>query len=415
MLELRDKLKLNFLKGRKVTITAFGGQEISNEGIVDLVLETRLRKISTKAVVVDYEGDPLLGFEDCQSLHLKMPIPVLEVMNSLKNTFINQNIDVFEGLGKFPDKIKLHVKSNAVPQAHPPRRVNIKIKDRLKGTLDEYERKGIIVKSNEPMEWVNHLVVVEKANKTLRICIDPKHLNNFLLRDYYEIPSLEQVRQKIAHHKFYSVFDLRDGYFHIVLDEESTKYCGFSTPFGVYKFLRMPQGVSPAPEIFQRLVSSYFEDIEGVTVYFDDVIVYADTKDQHDKIIDKVVQRARKLNIKFNADKLQFCVNQAKYLGLLFDKDGVRIDEDRIRSIKELKQPNNIKELQSFLGMLNYLRSFIPNLAELTTSMRLLLRKNVIFEWNATCQNSVSKIKKYINSITSPVCIRSFKASCNAM
>ncbi|XP_060861804.1 uncharacterized protein K02A2.6-like [Metopolophium dirhodum] len=117
---------------------------------------------------------------------------------------------------------------------------------------------------DKPSEWANNLVVVQKPDSSLRICLDPKELNNCLLREQYSVPTLEEITPKLINKKYYIVFDLRDGYYHIKLDEKST------------------------PELFMKQNEKYFGDIEGVIIYFDDILIAADSIEQHEQIMNKI-------------------------------------------------------------------------------------------------------------------------------
>lgn len=178
--------------------------------------------------------------------------------------------------------------------------------------------------------------------------------------------------------EFFTLVDWKGGFYQCdcELKEESKQYCAFSTPFGTYQFNRLPFSIACAPELFQQLTNKYFGNINNVCVYIDDILVCGATKEEHDEALEKVIQTAKKLSIKFNPAKLQFQKNQIKYLGFNFSKKGVEPDEERVKAISELKSPTNIKELQSVLGMINYLRAFIPNMSEIVGPMRELLRND---------------------------------------
>lgn len=140
----------------------------------------------------------------------------------------------------------MQLKEDAVPKAFSARRVPLKIKDKLKEALDNLVNMGVIVPVNEPCEWVNNLVIVENPDSSLRLGIDPQHLIKCLHRDYYDIPTLEDVSVKIANKKYYCLLDLIHGLHQIVLDESSSKLCSSSTPFGIYRYLRAPFALSLA-------------------------------------------------------------------------------------------------------------------------------------------------------------------------
>jgi len=196
------------------------------------------------------------------------------------------------------------------------------------------------------------------------------------------------------------LLDLKDDFYHCKLEEKSSKPCTFSSPFGSYSFKRLPFGISMAPELFQKRMSKYFGDIKNVQIYFDDVLICANSRDEHDQIIMKVLERARKLNIKFNAEKVQYDVRQVKFLGFVFNEQGVIPDPDRIKTIKELNVPTHKKQLQFFLGMINYLRAFIPNLSEIITLFRELLKKNILWNWSKQCETVFNNLKEILCEIS---------------
>lgn len=165
-------------------------------------------------------------------------------------------------------------------------------------------------------------------------------------------------------------------------------------------FKRLPFGISMAPELFQKRMSKYFGDIEGIKIYFDDVLICANSREEHDQIMMKVLDRASRLNIKFNAKKVQFAVKEVKFLGFVFNMQGVMPDPERIKIIKEPSSPTNKKQLQSFLGMINYLRAFIPNLSEIITPFRELLKKNILWNWSKQCETVFNNLKEILCEIS---------------
>lgn len=384
----------------------YGGFIIKPVGIINLNVKFNQHNVSSSFFVVSESNcKPILGLELCRQLQL-VPYPRNLKINNLvgteipsKEAFIKKNIHVFSGLGCFPGELTLKLKPNAVPVSNPARRVPFKLMDRLKSTLDTLESKGIICKA-EPSEWCSNMVVIEKKCGNLRICIDPQHLNTNLLRDYYTIPTLDQLSSEIGSKKFYCVFDLKDGFYQVKLDEQSSKLCTFSSPYGLYKYIRSPFGLSVLPEHFQKLTQNLFGNIPGVKVYFDDIIVGADTQEELQNIVNKLIQVATLNNVKFNPDKLQYFVPEVSYLGMKFNSLGIKADENRVLAIKNLKAPSNKKELQSILGMINFLRPFIPNLSELIVPFKNLLKKDVIFSWNQIHEGQLNKIKTIICNLS---------------
>lgn len=225
--------------------------------------------------------ETILDSELCKQLHL------IKTVRSLtkENQFVN-NIDVFTGLGLFPYKCKLVLKDDVSPIINTARRVPLVIKTRLKKTLDHLEKIKVIESVSEPVDWLSNIVVVEKPNKKLRICLDPQNLNKALKQVKYPIPTIKEIIPKLKGKKFFTVIDLRVGFWQIGLDEESSILCSFSTPFGNYKFLRLPFGLNVALEIFISSLNKYFSTVNDIIIYFDYIMISADSEKEHDDKLD---------------------------------------------------------------------------------------------------------------------------------
>ena len=141
------------------------------------------------------------------------------------------------------------VDPSAVPVQHTSRRIPVALKKEVKAKLEDLERKGIIVKETAPTEWISNVVLVAKPGK-IRICLDPQELNKVIQRPKYEMPTLEELLPKLYKAKIFSTLDAKDGFYQISLDQANSKLTTFWTPFGRYRYLRMPFGVSLAPEEF---------------------------------------------------------------------------------------------------------------------------------------------------------------------
>ncbi|XP_052130313.1 uncharacterized protein K02A2.6-like [Frankliniella occidentalis] len=200
---------------------------------------------------------------------------------------------------------------------------------------------------------------------------------------------------------YFSVLDLTSGFWHCKLDKQSSELCKFSTPFGIYQFLRLPFGLNVSPEIFQKAVYDLFGDIEGVVLYFDDMLIVAKTEEEHDQIFLKVIERAKEHNVRFNPSKIQYKRKSVKFLGHVYSESGKTIDPDRVEAIMLLKSPRNVKELQRLLGIINHVREFIPNLADETSCLTQLIRKNVHYEWLPFHEEALDRIKsKIVNAVS---------------
>lgn len=380
----------------EVRLEAYGGFNLHVLGRITLSVSYKCKPYLLSFAVADVLSQPLLGLKACVELGLLQRINSVEQVDV--EQFILKNKEVFSGYGRFPDKCSIEVKDGAKAVSKSPRRLPLSIRSKVQSTLKQMENRGIISKVDVPSDWAHNMVVVEKKDNSLRICLDPKELNECIKDEHFIIPKFEDFRTEMRGMKYFTVLDLIEGFWQVELTEESKKLTVFTTPFGCYQFNVLPFGIKVAPEKFQKLNTKYFGDLSGTFIYIDDIIVGGKTISEHDSNLAKVIERAKCFNIKFNPRKVQYKTQEVKYLGHIFSALGVRPDPERVEAIKTIAIPKNTKDLQKILGTINYLRNFIPHLAELTQPLRDLLRKNACFEWTATHTKALDKIKDAIQN-----------------
>ena len=157
-----------------------------------------------------------------------------------------------------------------------------------------------------PTEWISNLVVVEKKDKSVRLCLDLKLLNAAILRERYVIPTPADVQSQLSGKRLFLVIDMKDGYWHVGLSEESSYLTAFHTPWGRKRFRRMPFGICSASEVMQKRNETVLGDIDGVYVIADDIIAAAKNEKEHDAIMLSLFNRAKEKGVCFNRDKIQF-------------------------------------------------------------------------------------------------------------
>lgn len=208
----------------------------------------------------------------------------------------------------------------------------------------------------------------------------------------------DEIASKLTNKAVFTVLDMKDGYFQVKIDNQSSDYCTFGTPFGRYQFCRLPFGLSSAPEVFQRKNFELFGDIDGVEIYFDDLIISGETEADHDKNLKCVLDRAVKYNIKFNQDKIQFKSKEVKFLGQVFSKNGVKASNSHINAILEMPNPQNKADLLRLLGMAKFLGKFIPNLSKVSAPLRTLTRHDVEWKWASEHDESLRQLKHLLTN-----------------
>lgn len=167
--------------------------------------------------------------------------------------------DGFNGLGCFEKEFRINLKENAIACAKPEHRIPIALKEPLRAELNRLCQRDIIEKCWQTGSWISNIVIVEKPNKKLRICINPKELNNAIQDNFYEIPSFEDIKPKLHNKKLFSVFDMKDGFWQIALDDASKELCTFSTTFGCYRLSDFPLALRLRQKHFKCLMKKILE------------------------------------------------------------------------------------------------------------------------------------------------------------
>lgn len=195
------------------------------------------------------------------------------------------------------------------------------------------------------------------------MCIDYRTLNARTIPDQYTLPRIDDALASLTGSRWFSVLDLRSGYYQIAMSEEDKEKTSFICPLGFNQFEHMPQGITGAPATFQRLMEKAVGDMNLLQclVYLDDLIVFGRTLEEHKERLLKVLNRRAEQCLKLSIDKCQICQPQVKYIGHIVSAAGVATDPDKIRAVAQWEPPTNLKSLQSFLGFCGYYRKFIAN------------------------------------------------------
>lgn len=307
--------------------------------------------------IVDTKNKPLLSPETCEKLgSLKVTINETSAVNTVvteqdklqvlltREAIQKEYKDVFEGLGHIGISSSFVVNPDHTTVQHAPRRVAVTLQKEVKEKIAEMEKKGIIQKATEPTEWISSMVVVAKPGK-IRICLDPRDLNKAIQRSKYQMPTLEEVLPRLSKAKVFTTLDAKDAFYQIGLDEASSKKTTFWTSFGRYRYLRMPFGISLAPKEFEHRLHEQLSGLDRVEILRDDILVagYGDIQEEaeanHDQNLRKLLDRARKVNLKLNSKKMNLKKQQVKFMGHVITKDGLKPDPDKVKAVKNMCKP----------------------------------------------------------------------------
>ena len=429
---------------KKTTLVSYGGAKIEHIGKIVLPCEYNGLKFLSSFSISDVDGPMLLGLPLGEALGIKVintdnvQTPVREQPPSVKaSEDIPENIsnvhvpsakltskyvprdipiadrppirckeDLLEMYPEcfvdgpdncFPDyEYHISIEAGAKGKVHPPRRIPLETRDPMKKELERMLRRGAIMKVNEPTDYVNSVALVERPDGRMRICLDPTDMNQVIKRQHYAAAVVQDKAHLLNGSDTFTKLDLKDGYWHVKLDEESSYLTTFNTPFGRYRFLVMPFGLSVSQDIFQMKIDETYDDCEGVLGIADDINVHSKGDAQHDFNLHAAMERTRMSNLSLNFKKIELKKPSIKFFGNIYTKDGVKPDPDKVAAITDLRPPETKSELKTFLGMVNYLQQFIPNLSEHTAPLRVIEKKDTEFYWDENLQRCYDKVKKLV-------------------
>lgn len=373
-----------------------GRSRLDVVGVSELALRKGDKEILEDVFVIRHLHTALLGRPAISKLELVARLESITI-ETLKKCYPK----LCSGLGEVRQPYDIKLKPGAQPfSLKTPRRIPLPLMDKVKQELARMEELGVISRIEEPTDWCSGMVVVPKKTEDVRICVDLTHLNESVCREKYILPSVEETLGRLAGASIFSKLDANMGFWQIPLTENSAKYTTFITPFGRYYFKRLPFGIASAPEHFQnRMVTEVTDGMEGVVCHMDDVLVWGRTQEEHDSRLHAVLGRIQKAGITLNINKCDIAKQQVTFLGHVLSASGISPDPSKTQAVREMKEPQSVSELRSFLGMVNQLGKFIPQLAEKDKPLRDLLSKKNCWRWDIDQARAFQNLK---DALTSP-------------
>ena len=361
-----EKLKIKYpLKKAESRLKSFSGHTINSDGIISLPVTVKDTPVDMEFYVVDTKSLSVIGAETCEKVGLIKRIYGIESNYS----------DLYQGLGCLPGTHSIKIDKSVTPKVHPPRKVPIALKQRVKQELKRMEKLGVITRQKEPTPWVNSMVTVVKPNGDIRICIDPRDLNNAIQREHYPMKTIEEVLAEMPNAKVFTKLDATSGFWQLKLTEESSKLTTFNTPFGRYRFRRAPFGIKSIPEIYQKCMVEMLEDIPGVEVIVDDILVWGSTIQEHDERLKMTLDRIRENNVKLSENKCQYRKDEIDYVGHTVCQQGLKASEEKIRATRDMKQPQSKKELQTFFRIYHIFAKVLATYVRNKCAFETIVRK----------------------------------------
>lgn len=265
--------------------------------------------------------------------------------------------------------------SDETPFKQRFRRIPPSMMDEVKMHIEQQLAAGIIRRSHSP--FTSNVVLVRKKNGQLRICIDYRHLNSKTKKDNYALPRIDEILDSLAGNAWFSVLDMKSGYYQIPIAEEHKERTAFTVgSLGFFEHNRMAMGLVNAPATYQRLMEECLGDFlhRICFIYLDDAIVFSgDNFDEHVDRLRMVFQRLQDCGIKLSPSKCSLFKRRGKYVGHVVSAEGIEPDDDKITKVKNWPTPSNSEDVRRFLGFVGYYRKFIMNFSKIARPLTSLI------------------------------------------
>ncbi|KAA0067527.1 Transposon Ty3-I Gag-Pol polyprotein [Cucumis melo var. makuwa] len=283
--------------------------------------------------------------------------------------------------------------------------------------VEELMDKGYIRESMSPCSVP--VILVPKKDGTWRMCVNCRAINKITVKYRHPIPRLDDMLDELHGANLFSKIDLKSGYHQIRMHVGDEWKAAFKTKFGLYEWLVMPFGLTNAPSTFMRLMNHVLKEYIGkfVVVYFDDILVYSKGLNDHILHVKTILLKLREEKLYANFKKCSFCLEQIHFLGFIVGKDGVKVDEEKVKAIREWPTPTNASEVRSFHGLASFYRRFIKDFSSIASPLTELVKKHVKFEWKEKQENAFNELKeKLIKApcLALPNFDKSFEIECDA-
>ncbi|XP_053601232.1 uncharacterized protein K02A2.6-like isoform X1 [Plodia interpunctella] len=369
-------------------------------GAFDANISTNSKCITSTLYVIKNGTRDLLGKSTAIQLGvLRIGLQINAVQANLTSEVV---FPKFKGV-----TVQIPIDKNIKPVIQPYRRVPIPLEERVDKKLQELKDADIIEEVNEPTKWVSPMVPVLKENGEVRICVDMRRANEAIIRENHPLPTMNQLLPNFRKAQYFSKLDIKNAFHQLEIEDDCRYITTFSTSKGLFRYKRLMFGISCAPEMFQKILEKLLLGCDGTFNFIDDIIIYGSTELEHDQRLRKVLQVLKDKDVLLNENKCIFKTQKIEFLGHELSANGVKPLKKYLTAIQSSREPNTTAEIQSFLGLVNFVGKWIPNLATLTEPLRALLRlglgKNANIErhWTSEQVKAFKSLKYSLSNIHS--------------
>lgn len=401
------------LNSTNTKLVSYCGTQIQVLGFIVVRVNSGIQCRDLKLYVVQSNRKPLLGrewlrelklnwneiFSNSQSEKTVASIQQHQTLNNIEKLKAKYS-NVFEkSMGKIQNvQAHIRLKSNVQPIFIKARKIPFALLESVENELDDLEKSGII-KKVESSRWATPIVPIRKAGNKVRICGDYKiTVNPRMVVEEHPLPTIEELFASMAGGDKFTKIDLTKAYLQLEVHPDDQEILTLSTHRGLYQPTRLMYGIASGPAKWQREIEQILKDIDGVSVFLDDIKITAPNDNIHLQRLEMVLQRLSKYNMRVNFGKCEFMANDIEYCGYKINRLGIHKIQSKIDAIVRMPEPKNKEEVRAYIGLVNYYGRFFPNLSTILYPLNNLLKDKVDFIWNKDCIKSFRTIQKQIQS-----------------
>ena len=244
--------------------------------------------------------------------------------------------------------------------------------------------------------WSAPIIIVPKDDGGKHLVIDYRALNKVTRKFTWPMPKVEDILSKLNGATYFTTLDLRAGFHHIPLDKPSIPKMAFNSPFGKYKYIKVPFGLAQAPAYFQELMTGILKDFNFMIAYLDDIIIFSKAPQEHLTHIRKVFKKLRSGKLSMRMSKCNFFSKEIQYLEHILSATGIHPLPSKTHAIQYMQPPTTPKQVQAFLGLVGYYRTFIKGFAKIAQPQMMVTCQQVKFDWTPTHHTAFLNLKEAI-------------------
>ncbi|XP_061177726.1 uncharacterized protein K02A2.6-like [Saccostrea echinata] len=395
------------LQKTRIKLRTFTGENISPLGTVHVPVTLNQQQGNMDLIVVRQNGPALFGRDGLSQFKVNWhEVKVLKLQQTTQKTdtmlkkILDRHQAVFGSeIGRLEGiRGTLYLEDNAQPKFCKARPVPYSLKPKVEEELKRLEKEGII-KSVTHSKWASPVVPVVKKNGQVRLCGDYKVTINPVMKvDQYPLPRIQDIFASLAGGRKFSKIDLTQAYNQMEVDESSRELMTINTHKGLYQYTRLQFGVAAAPAIWQRAMDQVLQGIPFTSCVLDDMIISGKTDEEHLANLDAVLEQLEKFGLRANLEKCDFFKEQVSYCGHMISEEGLKKSPDKVNAVLNAPRPENLHQLRSFLGLVNYYRSFLPNLSAVLGPLNELLQGDKTWKWTKQCEQAFTEVKEIMTS-----------------